>query len=166
MQLAGALCKICNSKILMQMDATWCARCNSAFHRACIERDQGFCPACRQAFDRPQNHFVYSKYCSECMRLNDPPKATCAACGTSTCWDNRSQYEAFVEHMKDTSRVYLVRAVAELGLGSLCLFLLVVLLITNTVGIRTLFLLVLGLIILIPRGILTIRRSRIIGRFE
>src|SRR3954454_14155812 len=79
-----------------------------------------FAPTCRQRFDRPENHFVYSKCCPECAQANEPLAATCRSCGTSTRWDDRTKYEAFVDHMKDTSRVYLLKGIAQLGVGLVC----------------------------------------------
>jgi hypothetical protein len=100
------------------------------------------------------------------MRSNDPPKVICMGCGTSTCWDNRSNYDEFVEHMKDTSRVYFVRGAAELGVGLLCLLLIIILFTAQYLRGFPLVALFLGVMILIPRGILTIRASRRIARFE
>ena len=155
MQVAGSVCKICNNKILMQGDGTWCARCNTAFHLVCLEREHLVCATCRQRFDRPEDHFVYSKRCPECAQPNEPPAETCRSCGTSTCWDDRAKYEAFVDHMKDTSRVYLVKGIAQLGVGLVCV----------PLSLIRLYL-ILGVMILVPRGILTIRKSRVVGKFE
>jgi hypothetical protein len=100
------------------------------------------------------------------MTLNRLRKATCAACGTSTCWDNRAKYDDFVEHMKDTARVYFLRGVAELGLAGVCLFAIVVLLAVGLMRFSVLFFLTLGVIVLIPRAIHFVRSSRKLAKFE
>src|SRR2546426_10003771 len=52
---------------------------------------------------------------------NAPPKPSCAACRARTRWDNQADYDNFLAHMKDTSRVYMLQGAAEVGAALMCL---------------------------------------------
>jgi hypothetical protein len=145
MQLAGVSCAICNQIVMFDSDATWCARCATVIHRECLTRANEICPACQQAYDRPEAHFIMSQQCPECFRRNDPPQAQCASCAARTRWDTQSAYDDFLAHMKDTSRVCVLRGIAELVGGAMCLLALVAaLLISSRPGFLGLSLFLLG----------------------
>jgi hypothetical protein len=106
---------------MMASEATWCARCSTVIHCACLQEADEICPACHASYDRPEGHFVFSQQCPECSRPNDPPQARCHSCGAGTRWDSQADYDNFAAHMKDTSRVYFLRGMTELAGGGMCL---------------------------------------------
>lgn len=55
------------------------------------------------------------------MTPNDPPGTDCRECGARTCWDTAQDYEAFVTHMRYTSRRYQWRGALEIALAVLCI---------------------------------------------
>jgi hypothetical protein len=55
------------------------------------------------------------------MQPNQPPAEHCAVCGARTRWDAAADYDKFVTHMRETSRLYRLRGWAELGLALVCL---------------------------------------------
>jgi len=110
---------------MLAPEATWCACCKSGFHRDCLAKAEEICPKCERRYDPPERHFVLSKFCPECIQVNEPPLARCSACGANTLWDTRADYEAFVAHMKHTARVRLVWGLAQIGAGAICLLALV-----------------------------------------
>src|SRR5207248_1636416 len=113
MQLAGSSCGICRRNVVFDSEATWCARCSTVFHSQCIVRSADVCPTCQRDYDRPENHFVFSEKCPECFRPNDPPQAKCGLCAARTRWDTQAAYDDFLAHMRDTSRVCVLRGIAE-----------------------------------------------------
>src|SRR3954464_12463437 len=104
MQLAGVPCGICRENIFLATDATWCARCLTVLHRACLPTTLNHCPTCRATYDPPEQYFVYSELCPECSAPNNPAKADCARCHARTRWDTAAAYAEFRAHMKATSR--------------------------------------------------------------
>src|SRR5262245_15347520 len=121
MQLAGVPCVLYRQNVLIETDATWCARCSSVLHGACLTQANEQCPTCRQAYDRPERYFVFSQVCPECSQPNQPPQPQCTACSARTRWDTQAAYDAFKAHMKDTARVYGLRGIAEVAAGGACL---------------------------------------------
>ena len=118
MQLAGANCPLCSQKVLIESDATWCARCATVLHRDCLTAADNLCPRCARGYDAPEGHFVYSKKCPECFRLNDPPRDQCAACGAGTRWDSPAAYDEFRAYMKGTSRRNACLGLVEVTIGA------------------------------------------------
>src|SRR6266481_5527684 len=167
MQLAGTTCAICRKHVLIDCDATWCARCSSVLHRDCLSQGDGRCPTCLSAYEPPETHFVFSRVCPECFRPTNPPRPHCSACVARTRWDTQADYNNFVEQMKDTSRVYALRGIAELIGGFACLLALVAILWLSTrpsfLGL-TLFLL--GFMTLVADGLVSLIKSRKIARFQ
>lgn len=53
MQLTGKPCGICSENILWAGDATACVRCNTAVHRECLQKKNGYCPKCEQPIEAP-----------------------------------------------------------------------------------------------------------------
>jgi hypothetical protein len=168
MQLAGGPCSICKEKILFDSDATWCARCSTVFHRECIVRADSSCPSCCKAFEPPEQRFAYSQFCPECMQPNQPPKEQCSLCGARTRWDTRVDYEKFVIHMRETSRLYRRRGWVELGLAVICLgtFILIFLLSSGGPIFVLPGILLLGMFMLIRDGVSRLRHSRAIRDFQ
>ena len=121
MQLAGIPGPLCSQKILLESDGTWCARCETVMHRDCLTAAGNVCPRCAGAYDAPEGHFVYSKRCPECFRLNDPPRARCAGCEAGTRWDSPDAYAAFRKHMKRTSIRSALLGLLEIAIGASCL---------------------------------------------
>jgi hypothetical protein len=78
--------------------------------------------------------------------------------------------------MKDTARVYFVRGLGELGLAILCILMLMLFFwLRNETrrgssrgigGSGLLVAAVLGIVVLIPRGVATISKSRQLAKFE
>jgi len=168
MQLAGEPCSICKQKILFDSDGTWCAQCSTVFHRECIDRVDTVCPSCRKAYEPPDRRFVYSRFCPECMRVNQPVEASCAACGTRTRWDTDADYERFVLHMRETSRRYRLRGWAELGFALLCLFMFILIFALSSRGpilvLPGIFLF--AMFISVGDGAARLRHSRAIKHFK
>jgi len=123
MQLAGKSCAICSGNVLLASEATWCARCSSILHSKCIAAAQLVCPVCHREYERPEAHFVRSVQCPICLRANEPSGPRCKSCGAGTQWDNQTDYEDFVAHMKDEARIRALRGFAELLGAGLCLLL-------------------------------------------
>ena len=167
MQLAGVPCAVYRQNILVDRDATWCARCSTVFHRHCLAKSDEICPTCHRAYDKPEGHFVFSQLCPECFRPNEPPQPQCASCAARTQWDTQDAYLAFVEHMKDTSRLHFVCGLAELGGGALCMLGLVVQLsVIYRPGFLSLGAFVLGFIALSTDGIVNLIRGRQLAKFR
>ena len=167
MQLAGAACAICKKNILVDSDATWCARCSSVMHGKCLETVEKLCPVCRAPYDRPENHFVFSEQCPECFRPNNPPQPQCRSCSARTRWDTNAEFAEFATHMRATARVQLFRGIAELAGGALCLGgLILIFSIGRRPPIFPLGIAVLGFIVLVADGLLSLIRSRRIAGFR
>jgi hypothetical protein len=168
MQLAGEICSICAQKILLDIEATWCAECSTIFHRNCVANAAGICPKCHRSYEAPERRFVYSRFCPECMRPNQPAEANCAGCGAPTRWDTTSDYERFVAHMRKTSREYRLRGLAELGFAAVCLAVFVLIILLSSRGpilvLPGIFLL--GMFILVGDGTARLRHGRAIKHFE
>ena len=167
MQLAGVLCAICKQNVMVDSDATWCAGCSSVIHSRCLAAADEICPTCHKAYDRPEDHFVFSQQCPECFRLNDPKQPQCASCAARTRWDTQAAYDDFLAHMKDTSRVCVLRGIAGLAGGALCLLALVAMLyVSPRPGFIGLSLFLLGFMTLTADGFVSLMRSRRIARFR
>src|SRR4051794_41105691 len=123
MQLAGEPCHLCQQRVLFASEGTWCSRCSSIFHRTCITGANDICPACRETYAAPETTFAYSRFCPECIRPNEPAGIHCRECGARTCWDTAEEYQAFVAHMRRTSRRYQILGGLELGFAVFCLVL-------------------------------------------
>lgn len=167
MQLAGVSCAICKQNVMVDSDATWCARCSSVIHLPCLAAAGEICPVCHMAYDRPEGHFVFSQQCPECFQSNQPTQPQCASCAAWTRWDTQAAYDDFLAHMRDTSRVCFLRGVTELVGGALCLLALVALFfVSRRPGFIALSLFLLGFITLTVDGIASFIRSRRIARFR
>jgi hypothetical protein len=166
MQLAGATCGLCQTGILLDADGTWCARCKSVLHRNCLIQADSVCPKCAQTYDKPENYFKLSEYCPECMRKNEPATERCPRCHTATCWDTVAGYQAFLEHMKDSAAVARIKGLVEFGLGFLCLGATVLVLIAGAASIRTIFALILGFMLLVPKGIGDLLKAKRYRQFK
>jgi len=46
MQLAGTKCAICEVKLVVAIEGTWCEECGSAYHVECLAGAAGRCTAC------------------------------------------------------------------------------------------------------------------------
>jgi hypothetical protein len=167
MQLAGISCAICKQNVMVDSDATWCARCSTVVHSQCLARVGEICPTCQQTYDRPEAHFVLSQQGPECFRPNNPPQAQCASCAARTRWDTQAAFNDFLAHMKDTSRVCILRGIAELFGGALCLLALVAMFyVSRRPGFIGLSLFLFGFITLTADGLVSLMRSRRIARFR
>ena len=164
MQLAGSRCGICNQSIVFDADATWCARCSTVVHRQCLTAAHQLCSTCHAPFDSPEAHFVFSELCPECFRPNVPSQPECSSCRARTRWDTHSAYDDFVAHMKDTSKVYAFRGIAELIAGALCAIAAIVMLLAAPI--IWLGPPVLGFFLLTADGISRLLRSRQIAKFK
>jgi hypothetical protein len=166
MQLAGNKCAFCKRNIMFEADGTWCSACKTLFHRQCLAQADTICPICARPSDPPEGHFVFSQFCPECLKRNDPPREHCTACHERTRWDTRADYEIFSVEMKYSARIRLVRALAELGGGALCLFALI----SQFVFLRTTFggtgASVLGFMFLTTDGLVSLMKSRKIRQFR
>jgi hypothetical protein len=151
----------------MASDATWCARCSTVVHGACLIKANEVCPTCRTAYDRPEGHFVFSRQCPECSRPNDPPQPRCRACGAATRWDTPADYNDFLAHMKDTSRVYGLRGMMELIGAAICLApLLAYIFLFRKIPLIFPGLCLLGFMTLTADGFISLMRSRRTSKFQ
>jgi hypothetical protein len=151
---------------MVENEATWCAGCWTVFHRDCLARADTICIVCRRTYDSPERHFVYSQFCPECMQPNDPPQAQCSACRAATRWDTRADYDRFLIHMKQTARMRLVRGLAELGGGILCMISLVTALALTRPSIGALCMFMFGFMVLTADGVASLMKSNDIRRFK
>jgi hypothetical protein len=165
MQLAGTNCAICGKNVLLDSDASWCARCASVLHRECLEQANGICPSCQKPYEAPEGRFVFSRDCPECFRFMSQPEPHCRTCGARTRWDTQADYDDFLEEMKDTSRVCVLRGAAELGGAILCL-LAIILMFTISKFPLLLGVLLLGIMMLTADGLASLAKSRRIARFR
>jgi hypothetical protein len=167
MQLAGAICSICQANVLFDADATWCARCKTVVHQNCLTEAGAVCPSCKRVYENPENRFVFSQMCPACFRPTNPPEPHCSACHTRTQWDTQADYDDFLAHMKDTSHVCVLRGFAELVGAALCLLALVgVFVISSMPHFGTLCTLLFGFMTLTADGLVSLHRSRKIARFR
>jgi predicted amidophosphoribosyltransferase len=167
MQLAGKICSSCQQNVILDADATWCARCSNVIHRGCLAQSDGICPACRKMLEDPEPYFVFSRLCPQCFRRNDPPEPVCPRCHTRTRWDNQPALDQFAAEMRQEAGMLFIRGLAELAAALLCL-----------IGIASLFFgayrppivpigaACLGLMTLAPDGIYRLVRSRKLARFQ
>ncbi len=115
MQVCGAVCNVCAEKIFFQPDGTWCARCNTAVHKAC--RTEDICAGCNQPRLDPSALFVRSAYCPECMHPNKDADC-CCRCGAATRWDTEQDYQARKAEIRGAAEQWIVWGLAEIGLGA------------------------------------------------
>jgi hypothetical protein len=165
MQLAGAPCSICSQNVKFESDATWCASCKAVIHRDCLSQHDHLCPTCKRPYDPPESHFVFSKFCPECMKLNEPPQPQCSVCHARTQWDTKNDYEQFVTQMKGVAHVRFLRGVVELIGGLLCVLALIGTMSFSPI-LYGLFLFAFGFITLTADGIVSILKSRKIRQFK
>jgi hypothetical protein len=119
MQAAGGICGICGLKILFESEGTWCARCRTQVHTDCLSARGRICPVCVKEFDDPKGHVRYSLRCPACRARNDPPDRNCRVCGNQTAWESEANYLVFKEHVRRSSRRYVLIGLASIGLGLL-----------------------------------------------
>ncbi len=165
MQLAGTNCAICRENVLLDSEATWCAHCASVLHRECLDQAKGVCPSCHGPYEAPEGRFVFSRACPECFRPMSQPQRQCETCGARTRWDTQAAYDDFLEEMKDTSRVCVLRGVAELGGGMLCMLAIILMFAISKFPLL-LSVLLLGFMTLTADGLASLARSRKIARFR
>ena len=166
MQLAGKSCSLCHENVVLDADATWCARCTSVVHRDCLAKSDGICPTCRKTLDHPEAYFVFSKLCPECFRPNDPPQPVCPRCLTRTRWDNQPAYDHFVAGLRDTARDCAFEGVAELAGGFVRLLALAAMFLSSTPLILPVGALLFGFALLTLDGLLKLAQGRRLARFR
>ena len=54
MQIPGAKCRICNRSVIVAPDGTWCDKCASVFHTACLVDQDETCPTCNAKYTPPE----------------------------------------------------------------------------------------------------------------
>jgi len=99
------------------------------------------------------------------MKRNNPPHPHCTACHARTRWDNKAEYDYFVEEVKDEARVRFLRGMLELGGAGLCGSTFLLLVSFGRPSVATLFMTGLGSIMLTGDGLFSIWRSRTMNRF-
>ena len=167
MQLAGKLCEICQKGIVFDSDAKWCSRCSTIFHKQCIAMSSEICPVCNRICESPERHFVFSQQCPECFRVNKLSQAQCGFCGARTRWDTDVAYNEFLAHMKDTSRVCMIKGIAEIFGGMFCVLAIISMLcLTQRPAFLGLGLFLFGFVTFSADGLVNLMRSRRIGRFR
>jgi hypothetical protein len=166
MQLAGLPCSICSQNVTFERDATWCGACKTVFHHDCISQRNNNCPNCKRRYDPPESHFVFSEFCPGCLNRNDFPQLQCNLCHARTQWDTREDYEQFVTHMKGVAHIRLLRGIAELTGGALCLLAIISTFAFLRPGFIALCLFMLGFMTLTADGLVSILNSRKIRRFK
>lgn len=114
MQLSGSSCGLCHQSIVVQGDATWCARCKTVLHRACLEDADLACPGCRQTYDAPEGYFVNSARCAECGQDSGVEVSVCPDCKRDKSFENQAAYESFRLSRQQLGQLYMVRGVIEL----------------------------------------------------
>jgi hypothetical protein len=94
MQVAGSRCQICEQRIVLAAEATWCGRCCHPFHSECLKRQEYVCPECHQEWIDPFTQFTYSARCPSCGTSNStPPEQHCQKCGADLHWDTKADYD-------------------------------------------------------------------------
>lgn len=83
-------------------------------------------------------------------------------------WDNMLDYEHFVMHMRETSRFYRLRGLAELVLALICLVMFSVFVFLGSVGPVMLLpgIFLFGMFTLIADGVARFRHGQAIKKFE
>jgi uncharacterized protein (DUF983 family) len=112
MQVAGSRCQICEQRIVLAAEATWCGRCCHPFHSECLKRQEYVCPECHQEWIDPFTQFTYSARCPSCGTSNStPPEQHCQKCGADLHWDTKADY--------DRTRLQVLTSVGLIGPFSL-----------------------------------------------
>lgn len=95
MQLVGSNCCFCSRLVLLQAEATACARCKSVAHKSCLQDAANACPACHTAWLNSEDLVVYSKRCPSCGAVTSAaPSSSCSKCGGQTAWESFPDYLA------------------------------------------------------------------------
>ena len=95
MQLVGSKCCFCFHSIVLQSEATACARCKSVAHDCCLRDAGNLCPACHAAWMSFANEVAYSQRCPACGAvISAVPLNRCSKCGGQTAWDSHADYLA------------------------------------------------------------------------
>ena len=166
MQVAGKVCAICGRSIQVATEATWCAACCAVFHTECLNQARNICPGCKKEYDAPESHFAFSRCCPECFRPVSGPQARCLACCARTCWDTSDEYERFVQHMRLTALSCFTRGCVQIGLGILCLFALIFILLQLKPAVIGPALLLLGFMLLTLDGLGNVLKSKRLMKFR
>src|SRR5262245_53761091 len=106
MQLAGTSCGICDSSIVIESEATWCASCQTVLHSTCVEGASCICPTCKKLYSRPEEQFVYANVCPECSTPTAPPSGACSSCRARVRFDNAEDYGRLKKHIRFTGWIY------------------------------------------------------------
>jgi len=95
MQLAGSQCCFCSRQVVLQAEATACARCKSVAHKNCLQDAANACPACHTAWLNSGDLVVYSKRCPSCGAVTSAARSrSCSKCGGQTAWESHPDYLA------------------------------------------------------------------------
>src|SRR4030095_6737885 len=95
MQLAGCQCCFCSGTVVLQAEATACARCKSVAHKDCLQDAGGLCPTCRTVWLNLAEVVTYSQRCPSCGATTSAVRrGLCGTCGSQTAWDTHGDYLA------------------------------------------------------------------------
>jgi hypothetical protein len=123
MQVAGMPCGYCGEKLITAEEGTWCADCGTKYHRTCLKERNEVCRTCGRRYEKPEERFIYAKYCPKCGAPTDGHAEFCRLCNTTTFWDTEQQYR---EYKADHTRWRwwnLCASVALVFLAAACLVL-------------------------------------------
>ena len=165
MQLAGTHCGACTGKVTLDSDATWCARCQTAIHKTCLEGSGNTCPQCKTACEPPGSRFVYSAVCPVCEAANPGSAARCARCKASTRWDTRAAYDRFRAHLQRSASSRRLRGYCAIAAAMACVAIFAIIVARGPPRLFIGFLLA-GSVILVILGLSTLATARRLRRFR
>jgi hypothetical protein len=61
-QIPGSTCRICGKNIVTITEGTWCVKCLSVFHSACLTKTQSICPKCKSHYIAPSETDILIAY--------------------------------------------------------------------------------------------------------
>lgn len=162
MQVVGKHCGICQGKIDVKSEGTWCVACGAIFHNSCIDEAGDICPECRQKRDRPESHFVVAHFCPRCFVPNPERDSHCRACDASTVFETRARYESAKKRLRTSGRRKLAAGITLLSLGIVLFvsFWAAIFWMMAEGFILTLYIWVGAPLVLIPAGIFLLRTAK------
>src|SRR5688572_3576353 len=113
MQLTGRPCSFCSVSILFAADGTWCARCDSPMHAACLQQARLQCPKCRAEALSPTANELRTLVCISCGKTN-ARRDHCEECNDPLRWNSVNDFVAFHSKVDAQSRSDVVRSLSLL----------------------------------------------------
>ena len=119
MQLVGAQCGVCDTRIVLDADGERCGACAAVLHRSCRE---SACPACGTTTAFARGRVVASR-CPACSRsTGDSADLVCRFCGARTAWDDADELQRYQAECRSQANAFLVRGALHCFLACLIVF--------------------------------------------